>query len=57
MSRGFADEVGPNFTVGSSPIGGSGSGALPGTFTTITLLTPKAGAVVDTDPVSKAVSS
>lgn len=50
----MADEIGVGL-VGTMPIGGSGSGALPGTFTTIVLLKPKPGAVVDTDPVSKAV--
>jgi hypothetical protein len=49
-----AGEVG-SFVVGTDVVGGSGEGALPGTFNVTAAVNPGVGAVVVGDPEKKAV--
>ena len=50
----MADEIGVGL-IGTMPIGGSGTGALPGTFTVISAVTPPLAVVSSGDPTPKQV--
>ena len=48
------DEVGTGM-IGTMPIGGSGSGALPGTFNTVSFEAPQKGQVTKSGPTMEQV--